>query len=183
MRLAVVLGGCVVAIALLAGCGSSGSTSTSTPSAGEGEAEKAAFIATADSRCEASRKQAEPVQRQVQEAGQLAREEEEGGVGIAGETRATLIEGLGKLVAISEAGLEELKELKSPVEDASQLEAIFQNVERAFADTRAYGEALGSAEDAKAQAIAERGNAETRKAEALSESYGFKVCNAAPEAG
>jgi hypothetical protein len=171
----------VALAAFVAGCGSSGSTATSAaPSAGGGSSEKAAFIATADSRCEASRQQAEPVEREVQEAAQLARKEEEGGTGIAGETRKALTEGLSKLVAISESGLEELKELKAPEEDASQLQAIFAKVERAFAETRAYGEALGSAEDAKAQSIAEHSNAETQAAEALSKRYGFKVCNSAP---
>jgi hypothetical protein len=175
----------IVALALFAaGCGSSGSSTTSEATSGEeGTSEKTAFIAQADSSCEASRKQAEPVQLKIQEAAQLARKEEEGGVGIAGETRQHLIEGLGKLVAISEAGLEEIKGLKAPEEDADQLQAIFEKAEQAFDDTRAYGEALGSGEDAKAQSVAELANAETQKVETLSESYGFTVCNRAPGAG
>ena len=57
---------------------------------------------------------------------------------------------------------------------------IFEKVEKSYDYSRAYGKALLSAEEAKAQTAVERGDAETQQAEVLSQRYGFKVCNEGP---
>lgn len=67
-----------------------------------------------------------------------------------------------------------------PKADAAQLEAIFRKTESAFEASLAYGAALEQREDAKAQAIAEKADAETRETAVLAKRYGFKVCGAQP---
>jgi hypothetical protein len=81
---------------------------------------------------------------------------------------------------IALVGLERLQALGAPRADSGRLEAIFRDFESAFVASLAYGAALEAHEDAKAQAIAEKANAETRKTAVLAKRYGFRVCGAQP---
>lgn len=175
----------VLAIVALGGCGSSSSTSSggSTSSADtavgeEGSLTKAEFIAKADALCEASKAKRDPLQAKVEELAQKARGEESATGTVSDGTREELAKTLDRIVAIAEASLSQVQGLGPPETDASQLEAIFQITESAFAQSRAYAEALEGHEDAKAQAIAEKGDAETRETASLANQYGFEVCGA-----
>jgi len=81
---------------------------------------------------------------------------------------------------MAEAGLSRVQELGAPEADADQLEAIYQQTESAFQSSRAYGAALEEHEDARAQKLAEAGNAKTRETATLARRYGFRVCGSQP---
>ncbi|MGN6215935.1 MAG: hypothetical protein ACTHN7_03120 [Solirubrobacterales bacterium] len=168
----------VVALVFLAGCGSSSGDSSSATD-GAGSLTRAEFIARADALCEVARAKQEPLRRQLEEVTRRARDEEQGG-GLTDSTRRELARTLGRIVAMAEASEAQLQALKFPKADAAQLEAIFQKTESAFGASLAYGAALEQREDAKAQAIAEKANAETGETAALAKRYGFKVCGARP---
>jgi hypothetical protein len=140
---------------------------------------KAEFIAEADAICEASKAKQQPLRKNLEEVARKAREEEQGN-GISDETRKGLGRTLGGIVAMAEASLSRIRALGLAKANAAQLEAIFEKTESAFGSSLAYGAALENHEDAKAQAIAEKGNAETRETAALAKQYGFKVCGSQP---
>jgi hypothetical protein len=172
-----------VAVVFFAGCGSSSESSSSASDAatsGEGSLTKAEFIVKADALCEDSKAKQNPLRKKLEEATRKARGEEQGNGGLTDGTRRELAQTLGQVVATAEASLSRVQALGSPKADAGQLEAIFQKIESAFAASLAYGAALENHEDAKAQEIAERANAETRETTILAKRYGFKVCGAQP---
>jgi hypothetical protein len=167
----------------LAGCGSSSGDSSSVTAAatsGRGSLTKAEFVVKADALCEASKTKQEPLRKKLEEVTQKARGEERGGGGITDGTRRDLAQTLGQIVALAETSQSQVEGLGLPKADVGQLEAIFQKTESAFEASLAYGAALEGHEDAKAQAIAERANAETRETAALAKRYGFKVCGTRP---
>lgn len=174
----------VVAVLGLAGCGSSSpegsSSATDAAKGGEGGLTKAEFLAKADALCEAAKAEQEPLRKKVEEVAREARSEEQGGGGIADGTRTELARTLGRIVAMSEARQAQIQALGIPREDAGQLEAIFQKVESTFESSLAYGAALENHEDAEAQAIAEKADAETHETAVMAKRYGFKVCDAQP---
>jgi hypothetical protein len=172
----------VLVLIAVAGCGSSSSSSSATDTAGsrEGSLTKAEFIARADSFCEASKMKQEPLRRQLEKAARKAREEERDNGSASDAARGELAQTLGRIVTMAEAGLARVRALGPPDADADQLELIFQTTESAFRTSRAYGAALEGHEDARAEAIAERGNAETRETAALAKRYGFRVCGSQP---
>lgn len=173
----------VVALTVLAGCGSSSGDSSSSSdvatSAG-GSLTKTEFVAKADALCEASRAKQEPLREKLEEVAQKARGEEQSSEGLTDGTRQELAQTLGQIVAMAEASQSQVQGLGRPKGDAGQLEAIFAKTESAFETSLAYGDALEHHEDAKAQAIAEKANAETRETAALATRYGFEVCGAQP---
>lgn len=172
----------VVALVVLAGCGSSspsGSSATDAAAGGGGSLTKAEFVVKADALCEASKVKQEPLRKKLEEVTLRAREEEQG-EGITDGTRRELAQTLGQIVAMAEASQSEVRALGVPKGDAGQLEAIFQKTDAAFEASLAYGAALESHEDANAQAIAEKANAITRETAALAGQYGFKVCGTQP---
>lgn len=130
--------------------------------------------------CEDSKAKQEPLREKLGEVAQKARGEERGNGGLTDGTRRELAQTLGQVVATAEASLSRVQALGSPKADASQLDSIFRKIESAFEASLAYGAALEQHEDAKAQAIAERANAETRETAILAKRYGFKVCGAQP---
>jgi hypothetical protein len=168
----------VIALAVLAGCGSSGNSSPAT--GGEGALTKAEFVARADAICEASKAEQEPLRPKLEEVARRARDEEQGTGGITDGTRRELALALGRIVAMSEASQSQIQALGIPKEGAGQLKAIFQKVESSFESSLAYGAALEQHEDARAQAVAERANTETHETAVLAKQYGFKVCGAQP---
>lgn len=166
---------------ILAGCGSSSSESSATDGAASGGSlTKAEFVAKADALCEDSRAKQGPLRKKVEEVTRKARGEELGSGGITDGTRRELAQTLGKIVATAEASQSRVQALGVPEANADQLEAIFQKTESAFAASLAYGAALEQHEDAKAQAIAEKANGETRETAVLAKQYGFRVCGAQP---
>jgi hypothetical protein len=172
-----------VVLVALAGCGSSSGTSSSAATGATGAAGSLTtteFIAQADALCEASKTKQEPLRRQVEELARSAREEEREQGSISTATRRELAQALTRIVAMAEGSLARVKALGPPSADASQLGAIFKKTESAFASSRAYGTALEHREDAKAQSLAERGNAETQETTALAKRYGFRVCGSQP---
>jgi hypothetical protein len=166
------------------GCGSSSSEGSSSATdavrSGEGALSRAEFIAKADALCEASRTKQEPLRKKLEEVAREARSEEQDPEGLTDSTRRELAQTLGQLVAMTEASQAQVQALGPSQADAGQLEAVFQKTDSAFEASLAYGAALENHEDAKAQAIAERANAETRETAALAARYGFKVCGAQP---
>lgn len=172
----------VVALVVLAGCGSSGSSSSSTGAAtgGEGSLTMAEFVVKADAICEATKAKQEPLRTRLEEVARKARGEEQDSGRITDGTRKELAQALGRIVAMSEASQSQIQALGIPKEDAGQLEAIFQKVESSFESSLAYGAALEQHEDAKAQTVAEKANTETHETAVLAKQYGFKVCGAQP---
>lgn len=172
----------VIALVVLAGCGSSGNSSSATDAAmgGEGSLTKAEFVAKADAICEATKAKQEPLRQKLEEVARKARGEEQGSGGITDGARRELAQALGRIVAMSEASQSQIQALGIPGEDAGQLEALFQKVESSFESSLAYGAALEQHEDAKAQAVAEKANTETHETAVLAKQYGFKVCGAQP---
>jgi hypothetical protein len=173
----------VIALVVLAGCGSSsGSSSSATGAAtgAEGVLTKAEFVARADAICEATKARQEPLRQKLEEVAQKARGEEQGTGGITDGTRKELAQALGRIVAMSETSQSRIQALGIPKEDTGQLEAIFQKVESSFESSLAYGAALEQHEDARAQAVAEKANTETHETAVLARQYGFKVCGAQP---
>jgi hypothetical protein len=140
---------------------------------------KAEFIAKADALCEASKAKQEPLRQKLEEVTRKARAEEEGR-GLADGTRKELAQTLGRIVAMAEASQSQIKALGPPEANAARLGAIFRKFESAFGASLAYGAALEHHEDAKAQAIAEKANAETRETAAQAKQYGFEVCGSQP---
>ena len=116
----------------------------------------------------------------LQQLAQKARGEEAKTGTISDSTRKELAEALDQVTAVAEAGFSRIQSLGPPKADASQLETIFRKTESAFAASRAYAAALENHEDAKAQAVAEKGNADTRNVGALAKQYGFEVCFSVP---
>ncbi|HEU4706078.1 MAG TPA: hypothetical protein VFS64_02700 [Solirubrobacterales bacterium] len=172
-----------VAFALVAGCGSSSASSSSAIDAatsGEASLSKAEFVAKADALCEESKARQEPLRRRLEEVTRKARGEEQSDEGLTDGTRRELARTLGQIVAMAEASLTRVRALGIPKADSTQLEAIFRKIESAFEGSLAYGAALVHHEDAKAQATAERADAETRATADLARQYGFKVCGAQP---
>jgi hypothetical protein len=174
----------VALLVALAGCGSS-SSSSSTPAtdaaaSGEATLTKAEFIAKADALCEATKAKGEPLRKKLEELARKVRAEEQSRGGISDSGRRELAQALERIGAIAEAGLRELRALGAPRADATRLEAIFQKSESAFAASNAYAAALENHEDAKAQAVAEKGDAETRETASLAKQYGFKACGSRP---
>jgi hypothetical protein len=168
---------------VLAGCGSSSDNSasaTDTGASGEGALTRSEFVDKADALCGASKARQGPLREKVEELARKAREEEQANGSVSDETRRELAQRLGRIVAMAEAGLAQVRALGAPEPDAAQLDAIFQTTESAFESSLAYGDALENHEDAKAQAIAEKGNAETSETAALAKKYGFKVCGSQP---
>lgn len=141
---------------------------------------KAEFIAEADALCEASKARQETSRAAVAQLAQKARGEEGETGTISDGIRRDLAEALDRVVARAEAGFSEVQSLGPPKADASQLGEILRRTESAFAASRAYAAALENHEDAKAQAVAEKGNAATRDVAGLAKQYGFKVCFSAP---
>lgn len=172
----------VAALVVLAGCGSSSGDSSSATGAasGGGSLTKPEFVAKADALCEAAKAKQEPLRKKVGEVAQRARAEEQSREGLTDGTRKELAKALRQVVALAEGSLLRVQALGRPTEEAGQLEAIFQKIESAFESSLAYGAALEHHEDAEAQAIAERANAETRETANLAKRYGFKVCGAQP---
>jgi hypothetical protein len=177
----------VLAVVALGGCGSASSTSSGgSPSSAEtaasdgGSLTKAEFIAEADALCEASKAKQESLRTKIERLAQQARGEERSRGTVSDGTRRELAQTLELILASAEAGLSQVQGLGSPKADAGQLETIFQKTESAFAASRAYAAALEGHEDARAQAVAERGNAETRETAGLAKQYGFEVCGAEP---
>lgn len=169
----------VVALVVLAGCGSS-SGSSSSATDGEGALTKSEFIVKADAICEATKVRQEPLRQKLERVARKARGEEQGTGGITDGTRKELAQALGRIVAMSEASQSQIQALGLPEEDAGQLEAIFQKLESSFESSLAYGAALEQHEDAQAQAVAEKANTETHETAVLAKQYGFKVCGAQP---
>lgn len=171
----------VVVLLVVAGCGSSENSESAGGAAtgGGGSLSKAEFVARADALCEASKAEQEPLRQKLEGVTRKARGEEQG-EGLSDGTRKELARALGQIVAKAEASLSRVQALGVPEADGGQLEAIFRGIESAFRSSLAYGAALEHREDARAQAIAERANAETRETAALAQSYGFKVCGAQP---
>lgn len=170
----------LVALVVLAGCGSSSGGSGSATDTGEGALTKVEFVAKADAICEASKAKQEPLRQKLEEVARKARGEEQSSGGITDGTRRELAQALGRIVAMSEASQSQIQALGIPKEDADQLEAIFQKVESSFESSLAYGAALEQHADAKTQAVAEKANTETHETAVLAEQYGFKVCGAQP---
>ena len=168
----------LAALVVMAGCGSS----SSSDNGGNTEASltKAEFIAKADALCEASKAKQEPLRTKIEDAARKARGEEQSRGSISDSTRRELAQTLEQVVAIAEADLSQVQALGQPQADANQLEAIFQKTESAFVASRAYAAALENHEDAKAQAVAEKDNAETSDTAGLAKQYGFKVCGSRP---
>lgn len=172
-----------VALTVLAGCGSSSGDSRyagDAATSGGGSLTKAEFVVKADALCEASKAKQEPLRKKLEEVAEKARGEERSNEGLTDGTRRELAQTLGRIVAMAEASQSQVQALGSPEADAGQLEAIFQKTESAFEASLAYGDALEHHEDAKAQAIAERANAETGETAVLAKRYGFKVCGSQP---
>jgi hypothetical protein len=174
----------IVALTVLAGCGSSSGDSTSateTTTSGDGALTRAEFITRADALCAASKAKQAPLRSKVEAAARRARKEEaRSGGNVSDDTRAELAEALRGIVAMAEAGLSRVQELGAPDADADQLEAIYQQTESAFQSSRGYGAALEEHEDARAQKLAEAGNAKTRETATLARRYGFRVCGSQP---
>lgn len=174
----------LVALAVLAGCGSSSESSTPTSegaTSAEGSPSRAEFIARADALCAASKAKQAPLRRRVETEARRARAEEEAGGGeVSDATRRELALTLKRILAMAETGLSRVRSLEPPAADAEQLEPIFERTESAFDSSRAYGEALEGHEDARAQALAEKGNAETSETAVLAKRYGFRVCGSRP---
>jgi hypothetical protein len=172
----------VAALVVPAGCGSSSENSgsaTGAATSGEGSLTKSEFVAKADALCEASRARQAPLRKKLEEVTLKARGEDQGG-GITDGTRRELAQTLGRVVALAEASQSRIQGLGLPKADEGQLEAIFQKTESAFEASLAYGAALEQHEDAEAQAIAEKANAETGEVAALAKRYGFQVCGTQP---
>lgn len=173
----------ILIVVAFAGCGSDSSTSSgsSTSSAsGDTSLTKAEFIAEADAICEASKAKQESLRADVARMAEKAREEEDASGTVSDATRKDLAESLDQVAADAEAGFSDVQSLGPAEADASQLETIFETTESAFAASHAYAAALKNHEDAKAQAVAESGNADTRDVAGLAQQYGFKVCFSAP---
>jgi hypothetical protein len=177
----------VLAAVGFSACGSASSTSpggstssTDTAASDEGSLSKAEFVARADALCAAAKTKQEPLRTKLGQVARKARGEEREQGTVSNGTRAELAQTLDQIVAIAEADRSRLEGLGMPQTDAPQLEAIFQKLESAFAVSRAYAAALEAHEDARAQAVAEKGNAETRETASLASRYGFKVCGAQP---
>jgi hypothetical protein len=175
------------AIAALAGCGSASSTSpggsaspADTAASDEGLLSRAEFIAKADAVCEASRTKQEPLRTRLEQLARKARGEEHAAGTVSDGTRKELAQTLDQVVANAEADLARLQALGPPKADAGRVQPIFQQIEAAFTASRAYAAALEAHEDARAQAVAEKGNAETRETADLAQRYGFKVCGSRP---
>lgn len=169
----------VVSLVILAGCGSS-SEKANPATSGGGSLTKAEFVVKADELCGASKVKQERLRAELEEMAQKARREEQGSEGLADGTRRELAQTLGRVVGTAEDSLSRVQSLGLPKADAGQLETIFQKIERSFEASLDYGAALEQHEDAKAQAIAEGANAETRETATLAKQYGFKVCGAQP---
>jgi hypothetical protein len=175
----------IIAVVLvgLGGCGSSsGDSNSASDAAGseEGSLTKAEFVVKADALCEASKAKQEPLRKKLEAVTRKARGEEQSDEGLTDGTRRELAETLGRIVAVGESNLSRIQAVGPPKADARQLEAIFQKTESAFGASLAYGAALEHHEDAKAQAIAEKANAETRETAVLAKRYGLKVCGTQP---
>lgn len=174
-------------VVALGGCGSDSSTSSDSSKSSadasasdEGLPTKAQFIAEADAFCEASKAKQQSSRTNLQQLAQKARGEEGETGTVSDSTRKELAETLERVGAIAEAGFSRVQSLGLPKADASQLETIFRKSESAFAAGRTYAAALENHEDAKAQAVAEKGNADTRDVGGLAKQYGFKVCFSVP---
>lgn len=141
---------------------------------------EAEFVAKADALCEAAKAEQEPLRRELGEIARKARGEEQSSVGLTDDTRKELARTLGRIVVLAEADLSQVQALGFPKADAGRLEGMFQKIESSFGSSLAYGAALEHHEDAQAQAIAEKANAETRETAVLAKRYGFKVCGAQP---
>jgi hypothetical protein len=176
----------LAALVFLSGCGSSssGTSSDSTSAADSTSAEssltKSEFIAKADAGCEAQLAKRKPLQAQLEGLARKARAEEQSKGDISDATRRELAQTFRRLAAIAEAGFSELRALGPPKADAAQLEVIFKLGEASVEIVGAYAAALENHQDAKAQALAEKGDAQTRESEQLSKKYGFKVCGSKP---
>jgi hypothetical protein len=173
------------AIALLAGCGSSSSGTSSSPTDSGASADapptRAEFIAKADAICAAARAKQASLRTKIGELAKTARGEEQSKVGgISDATRRELAEALRQVADIAGSDLPKISAIGPPEADASKLATIFGKLESVLETTRTYAAALETHEDAKAQAVAEQGNAETSESARLAKQYGFEVCGSAP---
>jgi hypothetical protein len=164
----------ILMVLALAGCGSDSSSDE------EGTLTKAEFIAEADAICEASKARQETLRATVAQLAEKARGEEGKTGTVSDGTRKELADALNRVAAAAEAGFSRVQDLGSPQGDADQLETILGKTEAAFAASRAYAAALVNHEDAEAQAVAEKGNAETVEVTSLAKQYGFAICFSAP---